>query len=827
MKTENRLNIEKNKELMISPLRAIAFFTSIAGIIALFFEMYFFKQFSIQIYFGRIIASIVGFLVLMLSYGKFGKRHPYFLVHFLLLIIILSFASIIIFIPKTLFVNAQLMALVIFLASLFLSWEIKHQIVLSIYYNIVFATSILLNEKSIYFLPNMYALVIFVISISLLGIVVSAVNYKLKKHVEITENKLQISEERFKNLFDSAAFGIFQFDTNGELHNFNTKFMKILKYESEKELLEKRLPDDFFDNKNEFNNLLELLKKKDEINDYRVLMKGNSDTKTWVKLNLKKVVSEDGNIRFFNSSVQDISEQVLAEFEHQKMIDALQMAKAESDNNMKKILKYSQSRAKFLAKINHEIRTPVNTISGYLALIEEGIYENENDLRKLAKEAKLASDSLLEIINHNLDIYNIENRKLLLDKNEFFFKEEIEKAISLIKPLTRKDVQLIYSIDERIPEKLIGDETRFRQILINLLQNSSKFTEHGKIRLAAKLENLRSDSVVISFRVTDTGKGIPADKLTGIFNKDFQIDENDIKNKGTGLGLQICKEIIEMMKGKIEIQSIEGKGTVVDFLIQFAIPEKIDKKEVRENEEKTNRIDTEDEILLKAQKILELRKSFEQKKALQSNSELKEEEIRSEKVIVGEENFVKNDVVQNRKTEEIIAKQSKNEQFLQEEERKEIGEISNSESTDEKSEEINSPNQSKNEFVVKEGQKAILLVEDNLANQKMETTVLSELGYSVLPVSNGFEAIEEFKHRKFDLILMDIVMPEMDGVETAKRIREISDWGSKIPIIAVTAHASVKDRERCIQNGMNDYISKPIKIQFLKMIIDEWLFRWK
>ncbi|MCK5088004.1 MAG: hypothetical protein KAQ90_10810, partial [Melioribacteraceae bacterium] len=171
---------EESKDLMIRPLQIMASILIITGAFALMFELKYFAAFSIDIYLGRLIATLIGFIILALTYFKFGKEHATILVHILLLTIIGSFSSIILAIPETIFVNSQLLALIIFTSALFLSWDIKNQIVVAIYYNILFAFTVLMNDNSIYLVPNFVASFIFVVFISLMSVVASAVNYKLR-----------------------------------------------------------------------------------------------------------------------------------------------------------------------------------------------------------------------------------------------------------------------------------------------------------------------------------------------------------------------------------------------------------------------------------------------------------------------------------------------------------------------------------------------------------------------------------------------------------------------------------------------------------------------
>jgi PAS domain S-box-containing protein len=732
---------EENKKLIILPIRLIAILTSIAGLIALLFEIRYYTEFSIEIYFGRLIATAIAFIVLASTYTKFGKKYPFLFLHTLLLSLIASFGSIILLIPDTILINSLILALLIFTSALFLGWDVRHQIILSIYYNVVFAASIILNDRSIYFLPSLWGSVLFVLLISFMSVIASSINYRLRKDAMLKSYLAKLSEQKFRNIFENSVQGIFQASKSGSLLTINPSFVKILGYSEESEVKSLKFPEDFFKYSEDYENLMKLLERHGKIKNFKVTFIANNKHYVNIKMNAQIIKDENGNFQYYEGSIQDITRQVQAEVERNRAIKQLQIAKIKAERNSVKAVKASKTKSQFLAKINHELRTPMNSVIGYLTLIEGELFNDEMELTEFARNAKISADSIVDIINNNLDLYKIEAGKMSLDDVEFDLRNEVSKSISLIAPLVEDGLKITESIDSAVPEKVIGDAVRYRQVLVNLLGNAAKFTSKGEISVKVDVRSFDHSTVTISTEVKDTGIGIAADRLSTIFDNNKKIKANDSEMEGAGLGLLICKELVSMMEGEITAESELGEGSIFCFTAEM--------KYSKSGEETTN---------------------------------------------VSE---VQNDLPQNDSTENISPEKSH----------------------DRKETSIPPQKFPKNG----NASKRLLLVEDNKGNQKVELKILREIGYNVEAVSDGEAAIEAVKSHAFDLVLMDVEMKDMDGITATKRIRELEGDISNIPVIAVTAHSSMKDRELCLSARMNDYIAKPINIQFLKMIIDEWL----
>lgn len=718
---------EENRKQLIPPLRSLSYFTALSGIIALVLEVRYFAQHSVQIYTSRLSSILIAFLILLISNTKFGKRFSVLLIHILLLSIIISFGVMIYLIPKTLIFNSHLISLIIFIAALFLSWEVTNQIIVAIYYNVVFATSIILNSREVYILPNVLESVILVLIISIMAIVASYINYRLRLDAFTKGYEVSLSEKKYRNIFDNSAEGIFQVTPKGKLLIVNPSFIKLLGYTSNEEIIKLNFIKDFFIRESDWDLLNKLLDKQGKVKNYRVQFKKKDGSEVTVRMNVRINVDDDG-YTYYEGSIQDITQQVQAENEKQKALEALREEKMKADLMAKKAQQESNFKSKFLANMSHEVRTPMNSIMGFLTLIENDLLENKEELKSFAKDARLAADSLLDIINNILDISKIEAGKMELDEVEFNIQEEIHKAISIITQAAKQkgiSVEEYYSDD--LPQKVYGDPTRYRQIVLNLLSNAVKYTDEGKITISTKVNSKFSNAIELLTSVEDTGNGIPSEKIPMLFEPYVQVKSKKGKKEGTGLGLVISKEFVKLMGGDIKVESKIGVGSKFTFTVK-------------------------------------LKTSLEPQSDLLQSTETKES---------------KNGYLEKQFTSEIKTENGK--------------------------------------------RKKILLVEDNPISQNLEMKILREVGYDVEAVSNGYDAIEAVKTGLFNLVLMDVEMTEMDGITTTKKIRELPGAISKIPIIAVTAHSSMKDREKCLASGMDDYIAKPINIHFLKLTIDQWI----
>lgn len=350
----------------------------------------------------------------------------------------------------------------------------------------------------------------------------------------------------------------------------------------------------------------------------------------------------------------------------------------------------------FLAKMSHEIRTPMNAILGFAKLLEETIKgeEEQEYIRIIIK----SGDNLLVILNDILDFARMEAGKIVFESIPIHIRDIVHLNIRMMES-KKKNLELTCSVDEKVPETVLGDSVRLNQILLNLISNAIKFTEKGGVFITVVCAKENADNVLVDFGVRDTGIGIPIEKQAKIFES-FEQATNDTARKfgGAGLGLSIVKQLVELQKGVIFVHSEAGMGSEFHFRLPFL------------------KFDAETQTI----------SAIKTQTTTQSGNGIK-----------------------------------------------------------------------------------VLVVEDNAINQLLAVKILKNQGFETEVAENGLIALSKYEHNDFDIILMDIQMPGMDGYEATQKIRKLKTYKKNIPIIAMTAHTIKGEHEHCIKVGMNDFISKP------------------
>jgi len=510
------------------------------------------------------------------------------------------------------------------------------------------------------------------------------------------QKELSITRTRdfYLRIFESFPTIIWRTNMEGETESFNENWQTLTGQPVEQALgygwMERVHPDD----KQKCADLNKREKNERDLAEGEIRILDRNGHYRWMFCAHKLYYNMSGVAEGYIGMGIDITERKMAEEERKRAKD-----KAEAAN---------RAKSEFLANMSHEIRTPINGIMGMieLTLLTELNSEQTDNL----VTAKSCAHSLLSIINDILDFSKMEAGKLLLQNNTFQPRELLDEVVRTFSHrVSSKGLTWDYTFLNSIPEILIGDSNRLRQVLNNLIDNAAKFTEQGEVSLSVKSTSIGKDSVELKFTVRDTGIGIAPEDMDKLFKTFSQVDGSTTRRHGgTGLGLVISKNLVKMMGGQLWVESAKNQGSTFCFTLPFTIGASVEEKQ-------------------------QLRKNL---------------------------------------GEPVSAMK-------------------------------------------------LLLVEDDAVSRNVIQRLLQEIGHQVDTAVNGVEALSLWRQKKYDAILMDIQMPELDGIETTKRIRAAeSDSGNHIPILALTAHALVGDRERFLAAGMDEYMAKPVQMAELSEKIE-------
>ncbi len=663
---------------------------------------------------------------------------------------------------------------------------------------------------------------------------------------DLTESKraeeaLRESEEKYRDLFENANDLIQSVDENGRFVYVNKEWKQVMGY-SDEEVKSLNFTDIL--EKDQIPHCMELFKKivaGETVENVETVFVTKEGKEIFVSGAINPRI-KDGKFVATRAILRDITESKRAE-------EDLRRAKEEAEEA-------NRLKSEFLANMSHEIRTPMNAIIGMTDLtLDSEITDEQREYLNIAKESGYA---LLELIDGILDLSKIEVGRVDLDTIDFDLRATVEGvADTLAARAFTKGLELVCIIPHEAPTFLRGDPGRLRQILMNLGGNAVKFSETGEVVIRMEVKEETLDSATFLFSVTDTGIGIPEDKQGKIFESFAQVDGSVTrKYGGAGLGLSISKRLVELMGGQMGVESQLGEGSRFWFIVT------LEKQKEREeipltlppdirgmrmlvvDDNRTNRTilvkmlesfgcfsesaESGAEALQILKKAVHKERPFDlvlldmQMPKMDGEKTLRaikgDSELENVAVVVLTSLGMRGDVahLEALGCAGYLLKPVKKSQLF---------DTINSVMSRKKTGKKKRPFPIVTRHTIEEQKRRavrILLAEDNPMNQKFAVTLLKKAGYPVDAVGNGRMAIEALKRTAYDLILMDVQMPEMNGFEATQAIREMEGEKRHTPIIAMTAHAMKGDRERCLQAGMDDYVSKPIEPQELFETIEKW-----
>ncbi|MEE3717483.1 GAF domain-containing protein [Tumidithrix elongata RA019] len=524
--------------------------------------------------------------------------------------------------------------------------------------------------------------------------------------------------------------------------------------------------------------------------------------------------------------------------------------------------KATKLKSAFLATMSHEIRTPMNAVLGMTSLLMNTKLTAEQ--QEFAETIQLSGENLLTLINEILDISKLEAKEMNLESIDFNLSNCVEEVIGLLAfSAQAKGLEIASLIYAEVPLQLKGDEGRIRQILTNLVSNAIKFTSEGYVSVTVALQSETADSAIIEFSVTDTGIGIPTSAQHRLFTPFTQVDTSTTRKfGGTGLGLAICKQFVELMGGTIAVDSCEAEGANFKFAIPLAKQSNVQERAISPQEVSPNslknkrtlivenrqityrvlhyqlsewqmhvdRVEASDAVIPAMYEAIAEGQPYDiailDRQMLGSNAEILGQKIKSDPNLKYVKLLLMTSLQDRDNRQQVQEAGFSNYLIAPIKQSKLYDRLLETMSSAKDISEIEPQKSAASASTVRRSPLKILLAEDNPINQKVAVNLLKISGYHADVAVNGMEVLKALAQTKYDLVLMDCQMPELDGFATTRKIRALDSPDCDIVIVAMTANARQEDRESCLECGMNDYLSKPIhkavlaeKMQYWEQII--------
>ncbi len=537
------------------------------------------------------------------------------------------------------------------------------------------------------------------------------------KELHAVQHELEVSRNRYLSIIEDQTELICRYLPTGRLTFVNGEYARYYGMSQEKLINSDFVPNIPEPDLSKIMGLLSEITSENPLVDYTHRIITPAGELHWQRWTQRGIFSSEGVLLEYQAVGRDISGQKVIE-------EKLLLAKSAAEEA-------NITKGAFLACMSHEIRTPMNVVIGFTGVLLET--ELDNEQREYAELVRQSGENMIVLINDILDFSKIEAGKLDIDIVDFDLRATLnDTACLLAKRAADAGLELICHINPDMPSNLKGDPGRLGQIITNLVGNAIKFTPTGKVVISAEIETDRCEAAVIRFSVQDTGIGIPENRRAAIFDPFTQAESSTTRNYGgTGLGLAICKQLAELMGGKIGVESCEGKGSTFWFTSRF---EKQNAEAVSSTASRVKTSEVSSGIFTRHTGIKE------------QNCEVRPEA-------------------------------------------------------------------------------RILLVEDDIINQKVAQALLNRLGYKADVVANGQEAVNALESTNYDVVLMDCLMPEMNGFDATSLIRSPCSkvLNHEVTIVAMTANAMKEDREQCLEAGMNDYLAKPVKKDEMAKVLLKWL----